>query len=471
MKKKSIVISTIFSVFLLGSILFVSLSQNPTSSNELKLSPSPLLQAAGVSKVKNFVLAKEIDDKKQDVKVYKVKKVDAKEKAIKLASLFGVKNTKDNISDDNYTISGDGGSVTVSANGGGFVYYKDIDPSSEGEMPSLDDSIKIAKEYLEKVDLYYPEMKVSGMDEETVEYSDGRKEIKNRNVYFQHTLNNIRISSGTTRVQIGKNSTIEIVAENNKELEEIGVYSIKTTSEAIEDAKNGKGVYAGDKEIADTGYIQNVELVYMDNGPLSAIYQQYQPIYILNGALDSPDSKDKFTVQVRALNDSSFSENQTSEKKSEPINQKEFLVKNPDQVILSTPDLSIKSKEIESSSNLSNLMGKILQSNNGTVEGYGDYNEVVLKMNDLVGSSSNKLEINYSEPSKTSVQFGKNLIKGQEHKDKYGNLTIDIIKIVIPVDKKEKNDKLFVLGPDKGYIVKLDSSSDIQSLIDSIPTP
>lgn len=314
MSKKWFFATTILSVVIITTFLIIPSKTNLAKTFNIlkKLSPTPLLNAGRESNVKNFVLSGNIPDVKPNVKVYKVKKINAKDKALKLASIFNVAIENEKQLNDEYSVSNKSCAIIVSENGGGFIFHKEIEPSREGSLPSKEESIKIAQDYLTKVGLFNPEMKVSGFDEEVVEYSDGRKEIENRNIYFQHQLDNIRISSGVTRVQIGKNGVIEIVSENKKELEEISTYPIISPSEAIKAANEGNAVYAGDKEVAETGYITNVELVYMDNGPLSTTYQQYHPVYILSGKLDSLDSNDHFKLQVRALNPSAFSTDETN---------------------------------------------------------------------------------------------------------------------------------------------------------------
>ena len=420
--------------------------------------------------VTNFVLSGAVKEPKPNANVYKVKKVNAKDKALKLANVFGFSVLNEKQIDDKYTVSRDEKSVMVSENGGGFVFYNDVQMIKEGDVPSQEESVKIAQDYLEKLGLFYLGMKATGVEEEVVDYSDKRKVIQNRNVYFQHKLDDILISSGVTRVQIGKNGVIEVVSENKKELEKVGEYPIISMSEAIEAAKSGNAVYAGDKSVADTGYITNVDLVYLDNGPFSSTYTQYHPVYLITGKLDSLDSKDNFKVQVRALK-SSVLDNQPNVIAKEPITKKEFPFKKPDKMKLLNPNVT--EKDVLVTSEIESAIKSILHENNGNIEGYGDIEEFKYKMNDLFGSAT-MIDLEYNEPSSISLQFGKSekatTMKNKDiAKDKYGNIVMNTKKVIIPIEKGKKNDKVILFGDDKGFMVKLDSSNDIDKLMNLIP--
>ncbi|MFZ3131216.1 MAG: hypothetical protein WA125_08985, partial [Desulfosporosinus sp.] len=327
---------------------------------------------------------------------------------------------------------------------------------------TLEESVTIAREFLEQHSLWYPEMKYKKMDATMVDYLDGNGPItENRNIYFSHMLDDLNVNSGDTRVQVGSDGVVEIVAENKKELELIGTYPIITPNKALELANQGKGVYSGAKENAKIGFVKTVNLIYMDNGPFST-FEQYHPVYIMSGVLDSKDSKEKFSVTVRGIDESFFSA--TPIAKPEEIREKEFGFKNPNDfnlVDLTSPGknktLTLTSPEIMLS------LEEILQKSNGTIEGYGSIANIQDKTDTRFKS---RLEFNYVEPATTSFQFGRNEAKGIKEKDKFGNVQISIKKVVIPMDGD--GTEIIIMGQERGFIVKLDSDVAIKKIINSV---
>lgn len=98
---------------------------------------------------------------------------------------------------------------------------------------------------------------------------------------------------------------------------------------------------------------------------------------------------------------------------------------------------------------------------------YGDLDNINYKANKYTKSSSS-LQVVYDTSEKISLQFGKTEKSGIKEKDKYSNVTLKTQRIIFYLDKEYDN-KLVVLGEDKGLIVQLDSNKDMQTLCSKLP--
>lgn len=476
MKKKILSLSILIVMFLLSA------GSKPVGSQAEKISPIPLMKPAGKSYIKNLEVNTPITSEKKNNKIFRVKKIDPQLKAHNLAKQFNLSVKEEKKVDDLYAVNGEAGTILVSENGGGFTFYKNNN-TQDGVVPDKTKCIEIAKQYLTEKGLFSSDMKAIYTTDETSEFMDKNNKVikkvtENITVYFDYKIDGIPVNSGGVSVKVGKNGLVEAVYENRKDLEEIGTSPVISQQEAVEYAKNGYGVYAGDKEYANTGYINSVKLVYLDNGPFSNMYTEYQPVYIISGTLDSKDAKEKFTIQVRGINPSAIEENnQLDSRKS--ITKKEFDCKEPNNISLFLKgnddskknikeiDLSDNTLQLEKKSKIMKHIEDILQNTNGAIIGYSSSTEAYVKMNDLT-KENYVVEMNYNVPKKISFQYGDAKNSTIKEKDIYGNLAIDTKKIAITMNQDTKKSKVFIIGDNRTIMVDLEAIEDVQELINTI---
>ncbi|MFZ3130729.1 MAG: hypothetical protein WA125_06400, partial [Desulfosporosinus sp.] len=117
-----------------------SSNQKDKYIEKAQLPITPLLEPAGISHIEKFELDGIVKDYGQEAKVYKVKKINAKEKALNLAQVFNISVTSERNGDNKITVSGIDGDIVVSENGGGFAYYKKVQPKRQ-KAPTLEESV------------------------------------------------------------------------------------------------------------------------------------------------------------------------------------------------------------------------------------------------------------------------------------------------------------------------------------------
>lgn len=417
------------------------------------LSSIPLLKSADSSTVKQFKSNYSANEKEvTTAKVYRVKQVDAKAKAHDLANEFNIK-IKNEIKDDNiYSVSSEQGSILVSTNGGGFTFYNNSSNKNIGVVPTSDECVNLAVKFLKDVKLYDNSLKAYRTSENYVEYQDSKKEIESRDVYFNFRIDNIEVSSGNIIVQIGKEGNILSVVYNKKELELIGDYPIVSKEEAINQANSGKAIYSADKNLGEVAYVNNISIVYLDNGPFSEQYTEYHPIYLLEGSVDTPTSKDKFLAQVRAIKPE-YVKNSTIEKNED----KGLSFKNSE--LNEYSEIFLNDIKIDNKVSIKSILNDVLSKNELTIVSYGNADEVAIKMNDQINSTK-FIDIRYLDKK------SKFIVTKEGKKPNLKTANFDIERIVIPLDKSMN--KIYFYSKDRAVIVKPNSGDYITNLIEEL---
>jgi hypothetical protein len=457
--KKKIVLTSCFILIISIAIGFKTYNYNNTKkdkvSNLTKLAAVPLLKSADSSTVKKFkVNCSANENQATTAKVYKVRQIDAKIKSHDLANKFNIKIKSEKQDGNIYSVSSEEGSILVSNNGGGFVYYnnKNLSNNSTGNVPNNDECIYIATSFLKNLNLYDNNLKANKISENFVEYKDKKKEVESKDVYFSFKIDGIAVNSGNIIVQVGKSGNILSVVYNKKELELINEYPVISKEEAINQANVGQAVYSSDKNLGETAYVNNISMVYLDNGPFSEQYTEYHPIYILEGSVDSPESNDKFLAQVRAIK-SEYVNNASATKND----GKELKLKNS--VSNQCSDISLNDAKINNKISIENIIKDILNKDELSIVSYGSVEEVTVKMNDQL-SNVKFLDIKYSD---NKSKF--NVVK--DGKDvNLKNSDLDIERIVIPLD--QSINKIYMYSKDKAIIVKLSSNDYVTKLLEAL---
>jgi len=456
MKKRIVIIS---SILLLLSLLLVGLKvynniNNNSDRGLKKLSNIQLLKSADASTVKQFKANYDTNEKElNSAKVYKVKQIDAKTKAHDLAGKFDIKIKNENKDENIYSVSSELGSILVSYNGGGFVYYNNSDTSGDKKsIPDNDECVKLATNFLKKVNLYDDGLKADKIGENYIDFGNDNKEIQSKDVYFSFKIDNLEVSSGNIIVQVGNSGSVMSVVYNKKELELINEYPIISKSDAINNANSGNSVYTADKSLSETAFVNKISLVYLDNGPFSDGFTEYQPVYMLEGSLDTSNSKEKFLAQVKAVK-SEYIENSTN------INNEENELKLKNSELNEYSDVFVNNKKVELSKTTKNILNDLLTNSELKIVSYGSSDEIAVKMNDVI-SSMKYADIKYEDKKiKYSLVKGK---KSVSLKDS----SFDIERIVIPFNTSIKT--IYFYSKDQAVIVSPTTNENINILLQEL---
>lgn len=465
--KKVVKWRTVIFLILL-QFLLVSCGQSLEISKKEKAKLPALKLPQSASTIKEFksVDTKLIDSSKltkdKSKNVYKIKQIDGKNKIAELIKSFGmngatIKEDKEDLIEANYENKK---SIILSKLGGGYVYYnleamnkkKDITKSAPTEEVCLDIVIKFLKDN----NIIKEEMILRDGKETVLNHSTGEKSIESRDLFLiPKSLEDNELSTVQwLRVKINNEGEIESIVSNLKAVELIGTYPIISTDQVIEKVRKKEIAISSTKNNADTLYLENIELTYLDKGPLSLMNDTIQPIYMVSGKVDSMQSEDFFNGIVPGV-DSKYIEAPkasvtSSEKEHLTISKKEFNLKEPE---------SYSSNSKGSKEEVYKFVNKLLCYSDGNISAFGNVNNISHKFKEK-SSKYDVIKMNYKDYAKISLQTKSKTIP-DKYRDKYENVSLDINEIAIFYETVNNRLVVELLGKEDGMFIEYTDESAI----------
>lgn len=315
MKKTWIGMIVVITLFIVISAGFVLSWLNPPAENNNDSTTNQQLQNSNIAGSRSYQI--ELDAKiptpQKQILVYKTIQPDvSKSRVEEYASKFNMKGV---FRDGDSTMSLQSDDLIYSVEMGkasGNVRYvvsdrPNNDLDSPDKLPSDEEAIKIATEFLKDRDLYPDGIFFKKTEREYVMIADkAGNEIPTHGsivVWFGRTLNNLEVKGTQLYVEIGGNGDVIRYLANWREYEPAKEYALKSPDAAFEMLKQ-KGIATG-KAQPDTISINTVTLAYSTTG--GAFTEEYlEPVWVLQGnTMIDGKPVDTVTEYIPALTDDS----------------------------------------------------------------------------------------------------------------------------------------------------------------------
>lgn len=173
--------------------------------------------------------------------------------------------------------------------------------SLQGEEPTIEKSLLIAKEFLAGKGIDISADDITSIETHITEYFDTSKNQRQKKVYevsviFDMRLNGFPLLDARTIVQVGKGKEIVGYRRIEYDLEKVGVYKIMSPQKAIELIPKYRHMLDGNASSTETGFITKVQLCYLGIGQ-----KNVQPIYRIEGYTEKSTPDKTFNVIVPAI--------------------------------------------------------------------------------------------------------------------------------------------------------------------------
>lgn len=285
MKKKIIIVSSIFSIFLL--LLVGSYSLKVNSIPKLFI-PNPGQEMPEI----NYEFIADKNGLPAEAAVYKFILPDnPEEQAAKLSKIFGfVTSPKFDASTQKYISKieneKDKKWFTYEATSGHWAYQdmnalSDINPSN---IPADKDAIAIVKKYLEETGLLPDRFKdVKVVHQSSGDKTTGDYRVIYKDLYFYPTIDNTSIL-GVSRmiVSVGKDAQIIAVNKYYKDYQQYKTVKLKSVDTAYEDVKANRASNSIDPT-AKSAKIKEVKLAYWEDAGSIKEQPYLQPVWVFTG--------------------------------------------------------------------------------------------------------------------------------------------------------------------------------------------
>ncbi len=164
-------------------------------------------------------------------------------------------------------------------------------------VPSDDDVLELAKDYLNKVGIEAEEFSSVGIGTTTENNT-----VTAKSVYFYQQVDGYEVV-GASRlvVDIGHQGKLEGITKYYKEIEEDKVYKLKSVRQAMAELKSGQAGFQIPESIQGQAKVYEVRLAYYEESGCSLENHYLQPIYLFTGEVETEEGYRLFSAAVPAV--------------------------------------------------------------------------------------------------------------------------------------------------------------------------